>query len=145
VVLRPVFGSVTAKQSLLAAFDHWGQHPPALLLGAEYHHRIEPEHVDVHGGRTRHAGTRFGNRAHHDGGLGDAEAGTAIGFRHADAEPAGVGQRLVKIMRKAALAILLQPISIIEAGADFGDRIANGFLIFREREVHVRGPVCCCC
>ena len=85
-----------------------------------------------------HAGAGFGDRAHHDRGFGDAETGAAIGFRHADAEPAGIGQRLVEIVRKAALAILLQPVGIIEVAADFRDRVANGFLIVREREVHVR-------
>jgi hypothetical protein len=44
----------------------------------------------------------------------------------------------VEIVRKAALAILPQPVGIVEAFADFRDRIANGFLIFRKREVH--GP-----
>ncbi|MHC2151148.1 hypothetical protein ACVIW3_002077 [Bradyrhizobium diazoefficiens] len=75
--------------------------------------------------------------AHHDRGFGDAEPRAAIGLRHADAEPAGVGQRLVEIVREAAVVVLLQPVGIGKTFTDLGDGIANGFLLIGEREIHV--------
>ncbi|MGX1043962.1 hypothetical protein AB7M41_003668 [Bradyrhizobium diazoefficiens] len=92
---------------LLAALDHRRQHALALLLGAEHDDGIEPEHVDMHGRGAGHAGAGFGNGTHHDRRFRDAEPRAAIGLRHADAEPAGVGQRLVEIVRKAAVMVLL--------------------------------------
>ncbi|MET4844366.1 hypothetical protein ABIF62_004861 [Bradyrhizobium japonicum] len=121
---------------LLAALDHRRQHALALLLGAEHDHGIEPEHVDVHRRGTGHAGTGFRDGAHHDRGFGDAEPRAAIGFGHADAEPAGVRQRLVEVVREAAVMVLLQPIGVGKTFADLCDSVANGFLLIGEREIH---------
>ena len=56
-----------------------------------------------------------GDRLHQDRRLGDAEPAAAIFLRHRDAEPAGLGHRLVKLVRKAALGVLLQPVIVAEA------------------------------
>ena len=124
------------ETGLLAALDHRRQHPLALLLGAEHHDRIEAEHVDVDGGGARHAGAALRDRAHHDRGFGDAEPGTAIGLGNADAEPSRIGQRLVEIVREAALVVLPQPIGVVEILTDLGDRVTDGLLLVGEGEVH---------
>ena len=103
----------------LCSPDDRRQHPPALLLCAEHDHRIEPEHIHVHGGCAGHAGAGFRNGPHHDRGFGNAEAGAAIFLGNADAEPAGIGQRLVEVGRETALLVLLQPIGVVEPRADF--------------------------
>ena len=121
VVLRPVFGSVTAKQDRSLPSTMRRQHAPALLLGAEHHDRIEAEHVHVDRRRAGHAGAGLRDGPHHDRGFGDAEAGAAILLGNADAEPAGIGQRLVEIGGKAAFLVLLQPIGVVEARADLRD------------------------
>ena len=94
------------------------QHPPALFLGAEHDHGIEPEHIHMHGGGAGHAGAGFRDRPHHDRGVGDAQARAAIFLGNADAEPAGIGQRAVEVGGIAALLVLLQPVGVVEARAD---------------------------
>ena len=117
------------------------QHAPALLWRAEHHHRIEPEYIHVDRRSTRHAGARFCNRPHHDRGIQDAEPGAAIGFRNADAEPAGICQRLVEVGGVTALLVLFQPISVVETRADLADGITNRFLVGGEREIHLCDPL----
>ena len=46
-------------------------------------------------------------------------------------------QRLVEVGGKAALLVLLQPIGVVEARADFRDRVADRFLVGGEREIHL--------
>jgi hypothetical protein len=48
----------------------------------------------------------FRDRLQHDRGFRDAEARAAVGLRHGDAEPAGLGKRAVELQREAAVAIL---------------------------------------
>jgi hypothetical protein len=43
----------------------------------------------------------------------------------------------MEVVRKAAFAVLFQPVGVREVRADFRDRVADSFLIFGEREVHV--------
>ena len=66
---------------------------------------------------------------HHDRGIGDAETRAAIFLGDADAEPAGIRQRLVEVGGKAALLVLLQPIGVIEARADLCHGVADRFLV----------------
>ena len=127
--VQPGIGFGHRKAGLVATVDDRRQHARALFPGAEHDDGVETEHVHVHGGSAGHAGTRFCNRPHHDRGIRDAEAGAAKFFGDTDAEPAGVRQRLVKIGGIAAFLVFLQPIGIVEARADFCDRIADRFLV----------------
>ena len=127
--VEPGVGFGHRKAGLVPAVDDRRQHARALLLGAEHDHGIEPEHVHMHGGRAGHAGARFRNRPHHDRGVGDAEPRAAILLGDADAEPAGIRQRAVEVGGIAALLVLLQPVGIVEARADFSDRVADRFLV----------------
>ncbi len=117
------------KAGSILARDNRRQHAPALLVGAEHHHRVEPEHIHVHRRSAGHAGPGFGDRPHHDRSIGDAQTGTAIGLGNADAEPAGVGQRLVEVGGIPALLVLLQPVGVVEARADPCHGVADGFLV----------------
>ena len=45
-------------------------------------------------------------------------------------------KRLVEVGRETALLVLLQPIGIVKARADFCDRIADRFLIGGEGKIH---------
>jgi hypothetical protein len=122
--------------SVGAGYDR-RQHPGALFVIAEHDHRIEPEHIHMHGRRARHAGAGFRDRPHHDRGIGDAKPRAAILFGNADAEPAGIGQRPMEVGGIAPLLVLLQPIGIIEARADLADGIADRFLVGAEGEIHL--------
>ena len=92
------------EAGLLLAGDQRRQKALLLLLGAEHDDRIEPEDVHVHGGGALHAGARLRDRLHHHRGFGDAEPGAAVVFRHGDAEPAVGGERLMQVVREAAVA-----------------------------------------
>ena len=37
---------------------------------------------------------------------------------------------------KAAVVVALEPVGVVEARADLGDRVADAFLLLAEREVH---------
>src|SRR5262249_5317834 len=111
-----------------------------LLFGSEHDDRIEPKHVHVDGRGTGHAGTGLGNRPHHDRGFEDAETRAAILLGDADTEPTSVGERLVEVGGEAALPVLLQPIGVVEAGADFHNGITDRFLVGGEREIHLLYP-----
>ena len=120
------------KAGLVLARDQRRQHALLLLVAAEHHDRIEPEDIHVQRRRAGQAGAGFRDRLHHQRGLGDAEAGTAVGLRDADAEPAVVGEGAVKIVRKAAVAILGEPVVVGKSRADASDRLADRLLLGRE-------------
>ena len=124
------------KASLVLAGDQRRQHAAFLLLGPEHDHRLEPEDIDVDRRRAAHGGAGFRDRLHHQHGLGDAETGSAVLFRHRDPEPASRGQGGMKLMGKIAGAILLQPIGIVELGAELADLIADLLLLRAQREIH---------
>src|SRR6202043_3453932 len=50
--------------------------------------------------------------------------------------PSGIGEGLVEIGRETALLVLLQPISVVEACADFCHRLADRFLVGCESKIH---------
>jgi hypothetical protein len=64
---------------------------------------------------------------------------TAVLFRHRNAEPAGRGQGGMKLVRKVAGAILLQPVGVVELDAELADLITDLLLLRAQREIH--GPV----
>ena len=105
------------ETGLLFAADERRQHALLLLVGAEHHHRVEPENVHVHRGRSAHAGAGFRDRAHQHRGLRDAEPGAAIGLRHGDPQQLRAGHRAVEILREFGAPVLLQPIGVVEAAA----------------------------
>jgi hypothetical protein len=100
-----------------------------LLPGSEHDDRLQPENVDVNRGGSAHGGAGFGDRLHHDRGLGDAEAGPAVLFRHGDAEPAGRSKRTMQLVRKVAAAILVQPIRVVELEAELADLFPDLLLL----------------
>src|SRR4051794_12583722 len=53
----------------------------------------------------------------------------ALFFRLGPAGPAARRERLMEIVGEAALAVALQPIVVVEARADFRDRVAHRFLV----------------
>jgi NAD(P)-dependent dehydrogenase (short-subunit alcohol dehydrogenase family) len=68
--------------------------------------------------------------------FGDAETGSAVLFRHRNPEPAGRGEGGMKLMGKIAGAILLEPIRIVELGAELADLSADLLLLRAQREIH---------
>ena len=120
------------------AGDHRRQHAALLRLGAEHDDRVEAEDVQVDGRGARHAGAELGHRLHQDRGFGDAEAGAAIFFRHGDAEPVGLGHRGEEGVREGRGPVALQPVSIVEAGAELQHLVADLLLFVGQGEVHVR-------
>ena len=56
---------------------------------------------------------------------------------NADAEPAGVRERTMEVVREAALAVLGEPIVGVEFLAHALDRAADRLLFGGEREIHV--------
>src|SRR5207253_8757466 len=62
--------------------------------------------------------------------------GAAVGRVHRDAEPAGLGERRVKVGRKPARAIAFEPVVVAEAFADFLDRAFDRALVVGQVELH---------
>ncbi len=112
--VEPGVGLGHGEAGLVLARDQRRQHAALLLLGAEHDDGMQAENVDVDGRGPAHGGAGFGDRLHHHRGLGDAEAGAAVLRRHGDAEPAGVRERAMQLVREIAAAILLQPIAVVE-------------------------------
>ena len=77
---------------------------------------------------------------HHERSFTDAQACTAVCLWHSDTQPAGLGQRMVKIIRKTAFLILAQPVVCIEGCADALNRVADLFLFRGTGEVHWVNP-----
>ncbi len=94
----------------------------------------------MHGGGARHRRTRFRDRLHHQGGLQNAEPSAAIGFRHGDAEPARLGHRAMEVVRERGRAVVLQPIGVVEPGAEAGHLVAYLLLVGAECEIHSDRP-----
>ena len=86
----------------------------------------------------RHAGAGFGDRPHHDRGLGDAEAGAAILLAECKCRASRRRRmRAMEIVREAALAISFRAsTSSSKRRADGQDRIADRLLFGAEGEIH---------
>src|SRR3546814_18984662 len=80
---------------------------------------------------------------HHRRRFGDTETRTAVFFGHRDTEPAAIGHRLVKRMRKNAVFVTREPVIVVEPGYDCANALANGvqFLHGRRRSYSVHH--CC--
>ena len=127
-----------AKARLVLAGDDRGQHAALLCVGAEHHHRVEAEDVEVDGRCAGHAGTGLGDRLHQYRGFRDAETGPAICFRHGDAEPVAVCHGGEEGVGEGRRPVTLQPVRIVEAGADLQHLFADLLLFCGEGEVHGR-------
>ena len=86
----------------------------------------------MHRRGTGHPRTRFADRLHHDGGFGDPETRAAVLLRDTNSQPTVFRERLMQFHWKAAIAVLFQPILIIELFANLTDRFANRLLLFRK-------------
>ncbi len=122
------------KAGLVVPCDEGREHAALLRFGAEPHHRVEAEDVHVQRRGARQAGARLRHRLHQDGGLGDAEPAAAILLRDRDAEEAGGGEGAVKFLGESAVAILGEPIGIVERRAQPFHRRANLALMGRGGE-----------
>ena len=93
------------ERALILARDQ-PRHPARLLLRRALHDdRMRPEQIDMNRGRRGHAAAMACDFMHHDGGLGDAEAGAAILLRHRDPEPARIRHRAMEFERKHAVVV----------------------------------------
>ena len=124
------------KARLVRARDQGRQHAPLLFFVPEDDDRIEAEDVHMDSRGATHGRARFRHRLHHDRGLGDAEPRAAERLRHGDAEPSVLGDRGVELMREAALAIVLEPVSVVETRAKREDLGADLFLLGARRKIH---------
>ncbi len=97
---------------------------------------MRAKQVDVHGRCGRHCATVTGDLVHHDHGLGHAQPGAAVFFRHGKAEPAAIGHRAVELCREPAVVITLEPILVVELGHDSPNAFADRLVIVVLREVH---------
>src|SRR5262249_24860763 len=129
-------GCCHGEAGLALAGEKPRQQAALLLVGSEDDDRLQAENVDVDRGCAAHGGAGFGNGLHHDGGLGDAEAGSAVRFRHGNAEPTGRGERRMQLVRKLTAAILVQPIAIVELEAELAGLIPDLLLLGAQCEIH---------
>lgn len=83
-----------------------------------------------------HSGAKFGHRLHHQGGLGDAEAGAAVLLRHCDAEPTGLRHCGIEGVGEARRALAFQPVGIVETSSEAKNLGANFGLCGGQGEVH---------
>ena len=68
---------------------------------------------------------------HHQRGFGDPQPRAAVVLRHRDAQPAGLRDRPVEILRKTAFPVALEPVLRIEARAQ-ASRSRRGWQSDRE-------------
>ena len=115
--VQPGIGLGHRKTGLFVAGDQRRQKPLFLLVGAKDDDRVQPENVHVDRRGAAEPGAGFGDGLHQDRGFGDAEPAAAISLRHRNAEPAGLGHRLMELVRKTALLVLFQPIFVAKARA----------------------------
>ncbi len=134
--IEPGIGLGHGEARLVLAGDQRRQHAALLFVRAEHHDRLQAEDVHVNRRRPGHGRAGFGDRLHHDRGLGDAEPGAAVLLRHCDAEPAGSGQGGVQLVRKIAAAIVLQPVGVVELGTELADLVPNLLLLRAQRKIH---------
>ena len=120
------------EAGLVLAGNERRQHSLLLLVAAEHHDRVQPEDVHVQGRGAGQARARLGDGLHHQRRFGDAEARAAVLLRDADAEPAVVREGAVEIVRKAAVAVLGEPVVVAEPRADLADRVADRLLLGRQ-------------
>src|SRR5271170_944069 len=134
--IEPGIGFGYRETGLFLAGDQRRQKAALLLVGAEDDNRVQPEdiHVDCRG--AAEPGSAFGDRLHQHRRLGDAEPAAAKFLWHRNAEPPRLGHRPMKLVRKAALGILREPIIVAEAGAQPRDRGPDLLLLSRQRKVH---------
>ena len=85
-----------------------------------------------------HARAGFGNSAHHQSRLEDAEAESAVFLREADAQPAILRERGDKFLRKATVAVTFQPVIVAETAAYAGDGGDDALLLPAQIEIHSR-------
>jgi hypothetical protein len=126
------------EAGLFLALDQRRQHPALLFFGAEDRDGLQAEDVHVHGRSARQARARLRDGLHHHRGFGDAQATATVFGRQADAQPATVSERAVQLVRKAADAVALEPVSVVEAGANLANGLADGFVFFGDGKVHGR-------
>ena len=124
------------KTGLVGPRDERRQPALFLLLRSKHHHRVQAKDIHVHrrSARQPRAGCRDG--VHHQRGLADTQPRPTELLRHRNAQPTSIRQRLVKVMRKAPLAVLHQPVIGIKGRAHTFDGIANLLLLFVPEEVH---------
>ena len=125
------------KARLVLPSNQRRQHALLLLSVTKHHDRVQPENVHVQRRGTRHPGTRSRDNLHHDGCLHDAHAAAAVFGGHGNAKPASLGHRGVKIMRKAVLAVLVQPVVIIKVLANVFNGGLDGFMVVGKLKVHL--------
>ena len=124
------------KAGLFLAGDQRRQPALLLFLGAEDDDRVQAENVHVHRRGAAEPGARLRHRLHDHRRLGDAEPAAAEFLRHRDAEPAALGHRPVEFVRKAAVGVLLQPVGVVETGAQPRHRIADFDLFGGQGKAH---------
>ena len=124
------------EAALYLALDDVGQDAPLLFLGAEHHDRVRAEDIEVNRRGALQRRARLGHRLHQQGRLGDAETRAAVFLGHGDAQPAGIGHRLVEVVGKSAFLVLLQPVPVVELGTQPGDAVADRELVLGEGEIH---------
>jgi hypothetical protein len=106
------------KTALDLAFDNGRQHATFLFFSSEHHDRIGSKDIEMDRRCSLQGGTRLGHCLHDQGRLGDAETCATEFLRHSNSQPAGIGDCLVKFLRKAAIFVLLQPVAVVELGAE---------------------------
>ena len=139
--VEPGVGFGHGKTHFLLARNDRRDHALLLFLGAEQDHRFEPEHRAVDAGGRSHAATALRHGLHHHGCLGDAKARSAHRLWHGNAEPAGIGHRLVEVGRIFAAAVVFQPVVVAELRAVLEHRLADVVLVFGEGEIQLFAPV----
>ncbi len=90
---------------------------------------MRTEDVEVDRARRRIAARACRHLMHHDGGFGYAQIGAAKFFRHGDAQPSGIGHRLVEFGWERLLIFAAGPIIVPELVAHLPHTVADGFLV----------------
>ena len=138
--VEPGIGFCHTEASPVRTCNQRGQPALLLLVGAEHHDGVQAKNIHVDRRGTGQTGTCCRNRMHHERRFTDAQACTAVRLGHSDTQPARLGQRMVKIIRKTAFLVLAQPVVCIEGRADTLNGVADLFLIRGTGEVHWADP-----
>lgn len=125
-----------AEADVQITVDDAGQRLGLELVGAVFDHRLHAEDRQVDRAGAVHRRTGPGHLLEQQGRFRDAQTVSAVLLRDRHAQPATRGDGVVELLGEFVRLVLLEPVVIVEPGAQLGHGLADQFLIVAQLETH---------